>query len=437
MPFELRPEAAAGGASVLGPAELAAVRAVTDAERTLVRAPRDELARVRLEAAVGALGAQPDILCGLIAWVAGSDARAAGATDAGSDEAVYGAVRAWYWLALLRGRDGGVDEVRASLGDALEALVALEARRAELLVDNLELVLAEVPLARSEGLVRRLVELARLHPARASAFTRLAVAASAGGEPAERALLARDLVARAVDLAALESGLRTLQRVDSHDGALRVARDAFERVDVQGRALLARAVVRTAPPEFALGFVLERAHELAHAPLVWIELGERDGIADLLVIAYAEARERETDAEFRQLLVAASARVDRHVLRAVAAEDPSAAVRAQAALVLSARADAELEGRDLDAVVAVLRTCDGLALATGLWAAQNVFAGLDDAAQRPTARAARTRLVEALTDVALDAERERIDRERVVIALAPHLPAQELAWLGDQVASTP
>jgi len=424
-------------AGVLGPAELAAIRAVTDAERVLVRAPLDDRARVRLEAAVGTLAARPDVLCRLIAWVVEPDPSATGATDAGFDEAVYGAVRAWYWLALLRGQGDGVDEVRASLGDALEALVALEPRRAELLVDNLELVLAEVPLARSDDLVRRLSELARLHPPRASAFTRLAVAASAGADPDERAELARDLVARAVDLAALESGLRTLQRVDSHDGALRVARDAFERVDAEGRALLARAVVRTAPPEFALGFVLERMHELAQAPLVWIELGERDGIADLLVLAYSDARERETDAEFRQLLVAASARVDRHVLRAVAAEDPSAAVRAQAALVLSARADADLEGRDLDAVVAVLRTCDGLALATGLWAAQNVFAGLDDSAQRPSARAARTRLVEALTDVALDVARDRIDRERVVSALAQHLPTQELTWLADQVASTP
>jgi hypothetical protein len=201
--------------------------------------------------------------------------------------------------------------------------------------------------------------------------------------------------------------------------------------------LLARAVVRTARVELALGFVSERAHELFHAPLVWIELGQRDGIADLLVVAYADARERGADAELRQLLVAASARVDRHVLRAVATEDPSPAVRAQAALVLSARADADLEGRDLDAVVAVLQTCDGLPFATGLWAAQNAFAGLDDAAQRSAARAARTRLVEAMTDVALDVQRDRIDRERVVTALAPHVPARELAWLRDQVASAP
>jgi len=401
------------------------LRAITRAERALLQSPTDGLARAELEAAVGALAKHDAVLFELVARVDAPLERLEGALATARDEEVYGAVRGWYWVGLLRARDGRGDELLASLTDVFRCVATVERRVADLLADNAELVLTTTPAARAAGQCEVLERLAERHPTRADLLQRLMLAASTGASDAERRAFASRLVADTSNVEAVARGLAELFAAEEPWLALELAAASYEAADARGRAVITQAVVRAAPVDQAVAFAFERADDLKNAAALWLELGERDGAAELLALQYAEARSQDRDPQARRLMVAAMANGDTGLVREAALSDPDGGVRAQAALVLTTKRDADLDGADLGIVCAALDHTHGLDLSLALFAAENVFGALEGASDS----SARSHFVERLTDIVLDDTRSVADRRRVLSLLEAHADAPTVTWL--------
>lgn len=401
------------------------LRAIAHAERALLNSPNDGVARARLEAAVGALAVHDAVLFELVARVDAPLERLEGELATARDEEIYGAVRGWYWVGLLRARDGRGDELQASLTDVFRCVATVERRVADLLADNAELVLTTTPAARAAGQSEVLERLAERHPTRADLLQRLMLAAASDASDTERRAFASRLVSDPTNVEAVARGLAELFAAEEPWLALEIAAASYEAADARGRAVITQAVVRAAPVDQAVAFAFERADDLKNAAALWLELGEREGAAELLALQYAEARSQDDDPQARRLMVAALANGDTGLLREAALGDPDGGVRAQAALVLTTKRDADFVGTDLGIVCAALDDTHGLDLSLALFAAENVFDALESASDAT----ARSHFVERLTDIVLDDTRSLADRRRVLSLLEAHADAPTVAWL--------
>ncbi len=241
-------------------------------------------------------------------------------------------------------RSGHARDGRAFVEDLLRALVNMFSPVRETLANLLaSLRGADDRLVLDLSYERLLRELAQEHPEQADLY--LGILAELGTD-------LEGVEARALDLFELERAesprlltvsLTRLLRGARGEQALQWAGELYDRDDTSEdlREAISSSVATAAPVAEAAAFLADRATSAMFAEM--FTLGDRAGGREALEDAYYERRIAGVQEEARRLLVAGLEDAGPEALLAIASEDPSARVRGQAVLTLTASSKVAVE----------------------------------------------------------------------------------------------
>jgi hypothetical protein len=221
-------------------------------------------------------------------------------------------------LAILRALPDILSPVRELLADLLSGQVN---ERGERLLDL--------------GFAAELERLAAAHPEHAELYHAL-LAGLLELEDGELAAL-RALYAQDVDSPTLVAAALSRWLAEHPESALVWAAELYDREDASAelRAAVTSAVARAAPVDVASRFLTERAQRTMLVE--FLNVGEREGGLAALDQEYWQLRvSGDADERARTMLVSGMTDADTETLLALAWEDPSEAVRAQAWTTLTA-----------------------------------------------------------------------------------------------------